>query len=167
MSESNVLPFDWGLWFQWIMATTVGWVLGNFLLPNLAFVTIGLALGLLQWLVVQHNLRKSWQWIIATTLGWLLGSTISKFAIPAGMDFLAGLVIGVTTGTAQWIILRRQVYLAGWWIIINIVAWTSGLAFLPGILLTGVVVGVITSIAIGLLLRFPKPISEMPEVAKE
>jgi hypothetical protein len=167
MSEPNMLPFDWGLWFQWIMATTLGWVLGRFLLPNLAFVTIGLALGILQWLVLQHRLRKSWQWIIATTLGWLLGSTVSLLAIPTGMDFLAGLVVGITTGTAQWLILRREVYLAGWWIVINIVAWTTALALLPGILLTGVIASVITSIAIGLLLRFPKPVPELEETAKK
>ena len=166
MSETKMLPFDWGLWFQWIMATTLGWVLGRFLLPNLAFVTIGIALGILQWLVLQHRMRKSWQWIIATTLGWLLGSTISLVAIPDGMEFLAGVVIGISTGTAQWLVLRREVYLAGWWIVINIVAWTTGLAFLSGILLTGVTAAVITSIAIALLLRFPKPVPELEETAK-
>lgn len=158
MPEKNILSFDWALWFLWIMATTLGWILGRFLLPNLAFVTIGIGLGILQWFVLQHRMRKAWRWIIVTTLGWILGSTLILALLPDGMEFLAGVILGITTGTAQWLILRSEVYWAGWWIIINVVAWTTGMALLPGVMLTGVMAGVITGLAIALLIRYPKPL---------
>jgi hypothetical protein len=157
MSEPNVLSFDWALWFQWIMATTLGWVLGRFLLPNLAFAMIGIAMGILQWFILQHHIRKAWQWIFATALGWLLGSILLFSVVPTDLDFVAGVVMGLTTGTAQWVILRREFFWSGWWIVINVVAWTTGMALLPGLLLTGVIAGVITGVAIGLLLQNPKP----------
>ena len=159
MPEQNSLPIDWALWFQWIMATTLGWVVGRFLLPNLAFVVIGIALGVLQWLILQQRIRESRWWIIATTLGWTFGSVLVLVALPAASDFTAGVVIGAATGFAQWLILREEVHWAGWWIVINIVAWTTGLALLPGVLLTGVMPAVITGIALVLLLRFPKTLA--------
>jgi len=157
MSEPKSLSLDWALWFLWIMATTLGWVLGRFLLPNLTFVTIGIGLAVLQWLVLQHRIRKSWRWMIATALGWLLGSTLIMAFLPEGMDFLAGVIIGVTTGTAQWLVLRSELYWAGWWIVISVIAWTTGMALLPGVMLTGVMAGAITGLALILLIRFPKP----------
>lgn len=157
MSEAKTFSLDWALWFLWIMATTLGWVLGRFLLPNISFVTIGIGMGVLQWLVLQHRLRKAWRWIIATTLGWLLGSTLILASLPEGMDFLAGVIIGITTGTAQWLVLRNELYWAGWWIVISVIAWTTGMALLPGVMLTGVMAGAITGLALILLIRFPKP----------
>jgi hypothetical protein len=144
------------LWFLWIMATSVGWVLGRLLLPNLALVTVGLAIGILQWFLLQRRFKQAWQWILATAAGWMVGSVISYAAIPAGMDFLVGILVGITTGSAQWLILRREVRWAGWWIIINVVAWTTGLAFLPGLISTGAIVGLITATALALLLNAPR-----------
>ena len=156
MTASKILSLDWALWFLWIMATTLGWVLGRFLLPNLTFVTIGIGLGLLQWLVLQHRIRKAWRWILATTLGWLVGATFILALLPDGMDFLAGVVTGVILGSAQWLILRNELYWAGWWIAISVVAWSTGMGVLPGVMLTGVIAGAITGIALILLIRFPK-----------
>jgi hypothetical protein len=138
------------------MATSVGWVLGRLLLPNLALVTVGLAIGILQWFVLQRRFQKAWQWILATTAGLTTGAVITYAAIPVEMDFLAGVLIGVTTGSAQWLILRREVQWAGWWIAINVIAWTTGLAFLPGLISTGAMVGLITATALALLLNVPK-----------
>jgi hypothetical protein len=127
-------------------------------------VTIGIALGIMQWFILQHRIHKAWWWIIATTAGWLLGSTVIISLVPVGMDFLAGVILGITTGTAQWLVLRREVYWSGWWIMINVVAWTTGMALLPGILLTGVMAGVISGFAMELLLRSPKPVIEIDKM---
>ncbi len=164
MSEPKSFSFDWALWFYWIMATTLGWIVGRFLFPNLALVVIGVALGIFQWLVLQHRIRDAWWWIIATTLGWLSGSMLILAVLPEGMDFTAGVIIGVTTGIAQWLILRRELHLAGWWIVISIVGWTTGMALLPGIFLTGVMAGTVTGIAIELLLRYPKKVNATEEI---
>jgi len=147
---------DWALWFQWIMATTVGWVLGRFLFPNLAAVTIGIALGIMQWFVLQHRIRNSWRWILVTIAGWTLGSTIVLGFPASGFELFGGLVIGGTTGLAQWFILRSEYHWSAWWIIINIVGWTTGMALLPGLFLTGIEIGVLTGTALTLLSRYPK-----------
>jgi hypothetical protein len=157
MSEPKFIEFDWAFWFQWIMATTLGWILGRFLLPNLAFVVIGIALGILQWFVLQARIHKAWQWIVATIVGWTAGSTLVLFLAVDSMEFLAGVLLGCTVGTAQWLILRKEVHWNGWWIIINVVAWTTGMALLPGLLSTGAMIGAITGLALGLLLQYPKP----------
>ena len=141
------------------MATSVGWVLGRLLLPNLALVTVGLAIGILQWFLLQRRFKKAWQWILATAAGWTVGSAIVYAAIPQGMDFLSGLLIGLSIGLAQWLILRREVQWAGWWIVINVIAWTTGLAFLPGLFSTGALVGLITATALALLLNVPKQVT--------
>lgn len=154
--EPENIEFDWAFWFQWIMATTLGWVLGRFLLPNLAFVIIGIALGTLQWFVLQHRIQKAWRWILATLGGWMAGSLLVLSLAADGMEFFAGVILGVTVGTAQWLILRKEFHWHGWWIIINVVAWTTGMALLPGLLSTGAMIGAITGIALALLLQFPK-----------
>jgi hypothetical protein len=125
-------------------------------LPNLAIVTIGVALGFLQWFILQNRIRNSGWWIPATIIGWTLGSIIALIAAPEGLDVIAGLVIGATTGIAQWLVLRREVNWAGWWIVMNIVAWTTGLALLPGLILTVIMAGLITGFALILLLEYPK-----------
>lgn len=157
MSDRKAFSIDWSLWFQWLMATSIGWVLGRFLLPNLAFVVIGLAMGILQWLILQRRLQNAWWWILATTLGWMVGSIIIILLLPEGMDFTAGLILGLTMGSAQWLVLRQEIHWSGWWIVINIIAWTSGFALLPGIILSGVIAGLITATALELLFRYPKP----------
>ncbi len=151
--------FDWGFWFQWMMATTTGWILGRFILPNLSIVVIGIGIGVMQWFVLQHRIRNAWQWILATVLGWSFGAVLIFLFFQDDMGFLAGLIIGITLGVAQWFILRQQVHLSTWWIVINVVAWTTAMGLLPGVLLTGVVAGCITGIAVELLLRNPKNIS--------
>lgn len=143
------------------MATTVGWVLGRFLLPNLAFITIGIGLGVLQWLILQYRIKHAQQWILATIFSWTLGSSVILFLMPDVNDFIAGLVIGVATGTGQWLVLRRELHWAGWWIPINVVAWTTGMALLPGVILTGIMAGLVTGIAIELLLRTPRNLVEV------
>ncbi len=138
------------------MATTLGWILGRFLLPNLAVVNIGVALGILQWLTLQHRFKNAWTWILATTAGWVVGASLTMWMVPARQDFLAGSIIGLSVGIAQWLVLRREVHWSFWWIVISIVGWTTGMALLPGVMLTGVMAGAVTGIALVLLIQFPK-----------
>jgi hypothetical protein len=50
--------------------------------------------------------------------------------------------------------LRKEVEWAGWWIIINILAWTTGLTVLPGLLSSGALPGALTGLALVILFRF-------------
>lgn len=153
---SNQNSFDWAFWFQWMVATAAAWVLGRFLFPALATVTIGLAIGILQWFLLKSRIQDAWWWIVASAFGWALGSFLVLLLIPEELDVFAGLIIGLTIGTAQWMILSRFVHWSGWWIVVNIIAWTTGMALFPGIVLTGVMAGLITATAVTLMFKNPK-----------
>lgn len=149
--------FDWALVFLWMMATTLGWVLGGTLLPNLSFVVTGLAIGILQAFVLKGRLQNVWWWAAATTLGWLLSFVFNLAPLPQNLGFLSAFVTGALVGIAQWLVLYKQVFWSGWWIAISIIGWTTGLIYLPGLLLTGAMAGLLTGIVLELLLRNPKP----------
>jgi hypothetical protein len=153
---SKILSFDWALLFFWIMATTLGWFVGGLILSPLSFVFSGFLVGIFQWLVLQGRIRNPWRWIVATTAGWTAGYLITFFGIPAQFEFANGVVIGLTTGLAQWLVLRREVHWAGWWIIFSIIGWTTGLTLLPGATLSGTMAGILTGLALEILLRHPK-----------
>jgi hypothetical protein len=159
MTKSS--SFDWAFWFQWMVATAAGWVIGTLLFPGLATVTIGVALGVLQWFLLKSWIREAWWWIVATAFGWALGSLIFLLFFPEEMVVAAGLVFGLTTGLAQWIVISRFVRWSGWWVIASVVAWTTGIALFPGIVLPGVIAGLISATAIAWLFTFPK----VPEAA--
>jgi len=139
------------------MATALGWVLGGAVFPGLGFVTTGLAVGIFQSLVLQGRIRKPWRWVLATTAGMAAGNLIVLFAIPPQFGIVDGVVIGLTTGMAQWLVLRREVQWAGWWIAFSLIGWTTGLTFFPGFMLPGVMAGILTGLALEILLRNPKP----------
>jgi hypothetical protein len=148
--------FDWGLWLQWIMVTTVGWVLGMLLIHPFGLAASGIAIGVLQWVVLQQRITRGRGWILASVAGWTAGWLIALIAVPSDFRVLAGIVLGVTVGAAQWLVLRREVHLAGWWIIISPLAWATGMGLVPGVLTSGVMPGAMTGIALELLLRYPK-----------
>lgn len=138
------------------MATTLGWVLGKMLLPRVALVVSGYLIGFLQWTVLVKRMGKARQWILASIVGWSAGSFVYVFTIPPALDFLAGGILGAAVGIAQWRILRQEFLWAGWWIPVSVMAWTTGLTLLPGLLSTAVTAGAVTGIALELLLRSPR-----------
>ena len=152
----RILSFDWALWFFWIMATTWGWLLGGFILPGLTLLTSGFMIAVFQWLVFQGRISRPWNWIIATVIGWTAGYFIALFILPQELETLTGMIIGLTTGIAQWLILRRELHWAGWWIVFSAMGWTTGLTLLPGVMLTGTIAGALTGLALEILLRNPK-----------
>jgi hypothetical protein len=157
MADAKTPPFDWTFLFQWMVATSLGWLAAGFLGPGIALAASGLVCGFLQYLILQRRVRRPSHWVSAGAAGWALGALLLLAAVPLGMNFLNGLVLGGLSGAAQWLVLRREVYLAGWWPLICIVAWTTGMALLPGIFLTGIMAGLIQGVALELLLRNPKP----------
>lgn len=162
MDHRSQGPFDWGFLFQWMVATTMGWLLGKVLFPGLTLVVTGLAMSGLQWFILQHRLPKAWRWIAASMVGWLAGGLVVTLLLPEPFEFLSGLLFGLTTGLGQWTVLRREVLWAGWWIPVSALAWTTGLNVLPGIMLSGVMIGLVSGIALEILLRHPKPRQTQP-----
>jgi hypothetical protein len=161
--QSN-LALDWAFLFYWLMATTFGWLLGWLLLPTIGLVTAGVGTGVMQGFVLYRRIPRAWYWFLATALGWLAGVAIAFLVVPPGMGLLSGAIIGAATGTAQWWLLRRQIYWAGWWIVVSMLAWATGLAIgltlLPRVVLSGVMAGMMTGLVLNLLLRTPKPTEE-------
>jgi hypothetical protein len=167
MSNNEQPAFDAAFWFQWIMATTLGWILGSLIFPVLSTVSAGVGVGLLQWPVLYRRLPRAWRWPLATAIAWTGGSVVLLVAVPDSLQLLlSGLILGCVVGLGQWWILRREFYWAGWWIVISPIAWISGLTILPGFLSTGSIAGAISGIALTLLLHTPRPAS-VPEQANQ
>lgn len=107
----------------------------------------GVAVGYAQWRVLRGPLptMMTRSWITATVIGalvaWALGllpstlmsggnagseppfSDAQQFLFAAGMGFVLGPVLGIP----QWLVLRRFVRRAGWWVLANAVAWAAGM----------------------------------------
>ncbi|HMB22930.1 MAG TPA: hypothetical protein VKP08_08885, partial [Anaerolineales bacterium] len=103
------------------------------------------------------RVSRPWLWIITTTIGWTAGYLITFYLLPSELGSLTGMVIGLAAGIAQWIILRRELHWAGWWIVFSTIGWTTGLNLIPGIFSTGIMAGTLTGICLEVLLRSPKP----------
>lgn len=155
MSDQRTLTFNWALWLQWLVVTSLGWVLGGFLLPELALFSVGLVIGILQWVVLRQYLRQSGWWILSSAVGWAAGWAIIISVVPPEVDILSEPLLGTVIGTLQWLVLRRQLRQAGWWIVVSALSWTVALTGLTGQLLVGAVVGAVTGITLELLLRYP------------
>lgn len=160
MTKANKTSFDWYLLVQWLMATTLGWVIAQLLLPSIGPVIAGFLIGIMQWFLIRDRIKNSWRWILATGIGWAIGIGFVLFVIPEELGFLYGILVGATTGIAQWLILHGEVLLSGWWIVISIIGWFTGLSMLPGLLTSGTLPGLMTGVAIELLFRNPKPAIE-------
>ncbi|HDQ73581.1 MAG TPA: hypothetical protein ENN19_16010 [Chloroflexi bacterium] len=155
----DAFSFDWGFLLQWMVVTTVGWVLGALLIPPIGLAASGIFISVLQWVTLQHQIGKSGRWILAGAGGWMTGWAIAMLVVPWDSRLLAGLVLGTTVGVAQWLVLRREVQWAGWWIIVSPLAWATGLGLLPGFILSGVMPGVMTGIVLTILLQYPQATS--------
>lgn len=110
----------------------------------------GIVVGTAQWLVLRRPLtRIRWRvWAMATAIGafvaWTLGMIPSTFiftnadtggAASAPMSDLMvyvlaavmGFVLGSILGVPQWLVLRRHLPKAGWWVLANALAWMVGM----------------------------------------
>ncbi len=127
----------WGFWVWWVLATFVGSVVGvvvGVAVLGPVFGAVGLAgAGVMQWLVLRQQLSRSGGWILASSVGLALGLVVGVARSAAGGDdaeaaVVSLAVLGASVGIAQWLVLRRQVSRAGWWILVNVVGLAVGLA---------------------------------------
>lgn len=93
-------------WFLWVAANTVGWALG---------LGSALAAGI----------------AVTEVLG--LGEATGEYGGVVGLvGLLAALIVGivmtaVTVGVGQWLILRRYISRAGWWILASAIGMVAGI----------------------------------------
>ena len=82
-------------------------------------VILGLAGGFMQWLVLRRRIAGTGWWVPASTLGLPIALVIAVGAMRLGgipSPILLGVLFGVVSGIMPWLVLRRQLARAGWWI---------------------------------------------------
>lgn len=105
----------WRFWFQWVLVTAVSWAVGV-----LGGVLFGAVVGVAQWLVLRRHIPRAGWWVLASTVGWFVALNVSG-ALDRVLDwtlwYISGAVGGMAVGAAQWLVLRRRVARAGWWML--------------------------------------------------
>ena len=159
----------WGDWGWWLLACIVGFMLG-FVVANATFgfgapagIVIGVSLGIAQWLVLRRYIARAGWWVLASIVGLAVGFGVcaavlfaDDFADDVGFAMagaVAGTVIGASLGIAQWLVLRRHVARAGWWVLASAVgvatfetvdfamSFDPGGAFIVGVAVYGAITG--------------------------
>ncbi len=91
---------------------------------------MGLLMGLIQFGLLRRYLPHMGWWVLATTGGWLLGALL--ILISGWLNILTYeslyielrfIVMGLSIGVVQWLLLRRRLPRAGWWVGANVVGW--------------------------------------------
>jgi hypothetical protein len=150
----------------------------------LAYSMLGAALGsvvsLLQWLVLRRRVSRAVWWVLASTAGFAVaggggcGAAVVAFGYSEVLKGLGSLAVlgwtvvvalgGAVTGILQWLVLRRHVSRAGWWVLASTVGCGLGMAVMGafavgGFVLAvgGAVLGAVTGGALVWLLRQPVP----------
>jgi len=85
----------------------------------LIVIILGLAGGFMQWLVLRRRIAGTGWWVPASTLGFPVALVTAEGAmrlvgIPS--PILLGVLFGILSGILPWLVLRRQVARAGWWV---------------------------------------------------
>jgi hypothetical protein len=185
----------WGFWLLWVAASTAGFALASTAHENAGklltdatpavialTVTVGLyplvatLPGFLHWLILRRWFPHAGWWVLASGAGSLLGylvtgwglgvadtqgeTTFARFAVPASMA-----VAGAAVGTLQWVVLRRWVSRAGWWVLASSISWivaeyaylkltrASDVRLLLGTAVSGALSGAITGLTLVRLMR--------------
>lgn len=154
--EKKQTNIGWALWLQWVLATTVGWIVGMALFSMLVNIlsnitgdntgvivwsilgTIpGSVIGMNQWIVLNlFSFSKDepggkW-WVIVTIFGWSISlAIVVGLGVGERIGFtISGAVIGISVGIAQWFVLRSRVKRSEWWGLINTASWILGLSLI-------------------------------------
>ena len=126
----------WGFWLLWVLASSVGLAVGDAVVRAVggavSGAVFGAVAGVAQWLLLRRQVRRAGWWILASTVGLAVGLAVVNAVVGAVSGAVpsdvVGAVVGAVSGVAQWLILRRQVRRAGWWILASTVGWAVGLA---------------------------------------
>ena len=123
MNTEKAFSLDWMVWLQWVLATTIGLFISEFLgymLGTLLNILAGgLIIGTLQWLFVLRSQQvKSGQWIWCSAIGWALG-----YLVGSNVTSIALFIHGIVLGFSQWFFFIRKMYPTSfWWVLINAVS---------------------------------------------
>ncbi len=167
----------WRVWFWWLMAAAWGWGIGmyqpfgtpggietlKYSPPVLGAGYLSLAwgailVGALQWLVIRPHVARASRWMLAS-LGAAIFVGVVVFGV-GSVDADAGWVVGTglfgaAAGVLQWLVLRREVPRAGWWVLASTLGWVAGVPAGESVGWNGLgaVYGVVTGTVLVWLLR--------------
>jgi len=107
---------------------------GNILRALGFLAALALTVAIFQWLLLRPYLPHAGWWILVTGLGWLAGGFLFIAAaillLSQDLTSIAGVLLvfallGLAVGLAQWLFLRRIFPRAGWWVLVNVLAFVS------------------------------------------
>jgi hypothetical protein len=149
------------------MANLLGWAVN------------GACVGAAQWIMLRRELNAARWWTLASAAGWLAGilmfvpggtflySLLTLWTLTLGRSvphFFSGpdngAAVGLSIGIVQWLLLRRELTGAGWWVLATALAWT--LFYIPGggpaAWRDAIVLGILSGLLTGIVLvwRVPK-----------
>lgn len=154
---ANAVSFPVGAWIPVLLFQTIGGLacigsyrctdaelIGTLLTMFVGFAMGSLAIGLAQWLMLTKQILgiSKW-WILTSVIGFSVGEIASSMG--ADLDSNAGAVVvtamggllgGLLTGVAQYLLLKKWVSLTSWWKVWSLLtgfSWSMGWA-------TGVVI---------------------------
>lgn len=178
----------WRIWFLWLLASAVGWGVGmeagsffepggikslrsvpSLILAGYVALAVGANLsGVLQWLVLRGKVARAGRWVPASLgAAAVVGLVVlSVGAVDAQRGWVMGAgLFGTVVGALQWLVLRRQVPRAGWWVLASTVGWVVGIPLGEtfGWLALGATYGAITGTALVWLLRRGTPDADPDE----
>lgn len=90
---------------------------------------VALLTGAIQYGLLRRHLPGMGGWVALTFVGWLLGLFLNL--VPVWLHWssrffninLALIVLGLSIGLGQWLLLRRRLPRAGWWLAANVLGW--------------------------------------------
>jgi hypothetical protein len=88
----------WGFWLRWVLASAVGGVMGG---------AMGVGVIIFMFLMA-------------------LGGTEFGSVFVASFGTVFGIVVGALIGIAQWLVLRRHISQAGWWVLASTAGGAMG-----------------------------------------
>jgi hypothetical protein len=151
-------------------SSVLGEILGAFMFGA----ALGSVVGLMQWFVLMRRVSRAGWWVLASAAGFAVAGVGFQTAVVAfgysegaeglGSSVVLGLTVvgvlgGAVAGILQWLVLRRQVSRAGWWVLASTVGWGLSMALAGasslGLLVGGAVLGAVTGGALVWLLRQP------------
>ena len=141
-----------GYWLAWFLASAMGFGVGAVLGGSFAYrffptdtfdaangITLGIVMGAaggyFQWVVLRERIAGAGLWGLASALGFgsAMGAPAAANAAEnlAMAGFLIPSVFGLVGGILQWLILRRKVPRAGWWLLANLLGSLVGAISFP------------------------------------
>ena len=132
------------LWLWWTLASALGGATVGALEEGgfqffATLVLTGPVIGVVQWLVIRRYIRAVGWWVVASTVGWYIGvnfrfllvgilnpliqSLWQKFGLweVFWLNTVKEPVTLTVYGASQWLMLRRSLSRAGWWILASAV----------------------------------------------